>query len=181
MQISADFVTWFDKFLFQLKALQKRVQKDVNRFIVPQAVPEIYMKNERWKNRGMCVFVIDCISRLEVTLSSHLSVKWCKTDSRYTSYTLLALKCVIVYFLLKSQQSLGMKMWTERAVGGREGGEPNGSHHDRLSGFRYMTWHAKNLHFFSKKAFVLMLCFEFLMCNYNTFVLRIDYKQYLVI
>ena len=60
MQISADFVTWFDKFFFQLKALQKRVQKDVNRFIVPQAVPEIYRKNERLKNRGMCFFVIDC-------------------------------------------------------------------------------------------------------------------------
>ena len=60
MQISADFVTWFDKFLFQLKALQKRVQKDVNRFFVAQAVPEIYGKNERLKNRGMCFFVIDC-------------------------------------------------------------------------------------------------------------------------
>ena len=36
------------------------MQKDVNRSIVPQAVPEIYMKNERFKNRGMCFFVIDC-------------------------------------------------------------------------------------------------------------------------
>ena len=36
------------------------MQKDVNRFIVPQAVPEIYRKNERLKNRGMCFFVIDC-------------------------------------------------------------------------------------------------------------------------
>ena len=36
------------------------MQKDVNRFIVPQSVPEIYRKNERLKNRGMCFFVIDC-------------------------------------------------------------------------------------------------------------------------
>ena len=61
MHISVDFVTECEKFLFQLKALQKRVQKDVNRFIVPQAVPEIYKKNERLKNRGMCFFVIDCM------------------------------------------------------------------------------------------------------------------------
>ena len=37
------------------------MQKDVNRFIVPQVVPEIYRKNERLKNRGMCFFVIECI------------------------------------------------------------------------------------------------------------------------
>ena len=37
------------------------MQKDVNRFIVPQAVPEIYRKNERLKTGGMCFFVIDCI------------------------------------------------------------------------------------------------------------------------
>ena len=50
------FFTRFVKFLFQLKALQKRVQKDVNRFIVPQAVPDIYRKNERLKNRGDVFF-----------------------------------------------------------------------------------------------------------------------------
>ena len=56
MHISADFFTKCEKFLFQLKALQKRVQHDVNRFIVPQVVPEIYMKNERLKNRGDVFF-----------------------------------------------------------------------------------------------------------------------------
>ena len=64
--MSADFVTECEKFLFQLKAIQKRVQKDENRFIVPQAVPEIYRKNERLKKRGMCFFVIDCITVGEV-------------------------------------------------------------------------------------------------------------------
>ena len=34
LHISTDFVTECEKFLFQLKALQKRVQKDENRFIV---------------------------------------------------------------------------------------------------------------------------------------------------
>ena len=38
------------------------MQKDVGRFFVAQAVPEIYEKNEMLKNRGDFFFVIDCIS-----------------------------------------------------------------------------------------------------------------------
>ena len=32
------------------------MQKDISRFFVAQAVPEIYEKNEMLKNRGMCFF-----------------------------------------------------------------------------------------------------------------------------
>ena len=79
MHISADYVTECEKFLFQLKALQKRVQKDVNKFIVPQAVPEIYRKNERLKNRGMCFFVIDCSwDILTIFVSQCSSVRFIK-------------------------------------------------------------------------------------------------------
>ena len=60
--MSADFVTECEKFLFQLKALQKRVQKDVSRFIVPQAVSEIYRKNERLKNRGDVFFLLSTVA-----------------------------------------------------------------------------------------------------------------------
>ena len=49
MQISADFVIGFEKLVFQLKALQKLILKDVNGFFVAQAVPEIlhfsFLKN----------------------------------------------------------------------------------------------------------------------------------------
>ena len=38
------------------KALQKKMQKDVSRFFVAQAVPEIYEKNEMLKNRGEVFF-----------------------------------------------------------------------------------------------------------------------------
>ena len=58
MHISADFVTECEKFLFQLKALQKRMQKNVSRFCVAQAVPEIYMKKEMLKDRGDVFFLL---------------------------------------------------------------------------------------------------------------------------
>ena len=51
LHISTDFVTVCEKFLFQLKALQKRMQKEASRFFVAQAGPEIYEKNEMLKNR----------------------------------------------------------------------------------------------------------------------------------
>ena len=57
MHISADYVNECEKFLFQMKALQKRVQKDVNRFIVPQVVPEIYAKTKVSKT-ARCVFLL---------------------------------------------------------------------------------------------------------------------------
>ena len=50
LQISADFVTGFEKFLFHLKALQTKMQIDVNNFFVPQVVPEIYTINNRLIN-----------------------------------------------------------------------------------------------------------------------------------
>ena len=78
LQISADFVTWFDKFLFQLKALQKRMQKDENRFTVPQAVPEIYRKNERLKTGG-CVFLLSTVHIQTQKVSS----KICKNNAKY--------------------------------------------------------------------------------------------------
>ena len=56
MPISADFVIKFGKFLFQRRALQKLISKNVNRFFVGQAVPEIYVKNVRLKNRGYVFF-----------------------------------------------------------------------------------------------------------------------------
>ena len=56
LHISANFFTRCEKFLFQLKVLQKRMQKDVNRFFVAQAVLEIYGKNARLKNRGYVFF-----------------------------------------------------------------------------------------------------------------------------
>ena len=55
--------------MFQLKALQKRVQKDGNIFFVAHAVPEIYRKNERLKTGGMRFFVIDCIIIILLVLS----------------------------------------------------------------------------------------------------------------
>ena len=67
--MSADFVTECEKLLFQLKALQKRVQKDVNIFFVAQAVQEIYGKSKRLKNRGDVFFVIDCVFGFEVSLN----------------------------------------------------------------------------------------------------------------
>ena len=72
MHISADFVTECEKFLFQLKALQKRMQKDGSRFFVAQAFPEIYEKNEMLKKGGMCFFVIDCTFRYPKLLSAIL-------------------------------------------------------------------------------------------------------------
>ena len=51
MHISADFVTVCEKFLFQLKALQKKDAKEASRFFVAQAGPEIYEKNEMLKTR----------------------------------------------------------------------------------------------------------------------------------
>ena len=41
LQISADFVTGFEKLFFHLKALQTRMQIDVKNFFVAQVVPEI--------------------------------------------------------------------------------------------------------------------------------------------
>ena len=66
MHISADFDTKCQKFLLQLKALQKRMQEDASDLFVAQAVPEIYEKNELLKNRGMCFFVIDCRSECDI-------------------------------------------------------------------------------------------------------------------
>ena len=48
--MSADFVTRFQKTFFHLKALQPRMQIDVNNFFVAQVVPEIYTKNKRFLN-----------------------------------------------------------------------------------------------------------------------------------
>ena len=78
MHISADFVTVWEKFLFQLKALQKRMQKDASRFFVAQVGPEIYEKNEMLKNRGMCFFVIHCRQCNALIICSHLvSTSFC--------------------------------------------------------------------------------------------------------
>ena len=47
---SGEFVLWFEKFLFYLKALQKVMQVMEKRFIVAQKVPEIYTQNDRLIN-----------------------------------------------------------------------------------------------------------------------------------
>ena len=47
LQISADFVTEFEKFFFHQKALQARMHIDVNNFFVAQVVPQKYTKNYR--------------------------------------------------------------------------------------------------------------------------------------
>ena len=96
MHLSADFVTWFDKFLFQLKALQKRVQKDENRFIVPQAVPEIYRKNERFKNRGMCFFCY----RLYVWYTLHVLI-WSNlyVDTAFTKIRISGISMYLQSFI----------------------------------------------------------------------------------
>ena len=44
LQISADLVTGFEKFLFHLIALQTKMQIDENNFFVAQVVPEIYSR-----------------------------------------------------------------------------------------------------------------------------------------
>ena len=49
LQISADFVTGFKKFLINLKALQTRMRINLNFFFVAQAVPEICAKNTNFK------------------------------------------------------------------------------------------------------------------------------------
>ena len=52
------------------------MQKDVNRFIVTQAVPEIYRKNERLKNKGdVFFFVIDCMSKVRTVMILWRSVE----------------------------------------------------------------------------------------------------------
>ena len=43
-------MTGFEKLFFHLKALQTRMQIDVNKFFVAQVVPEIYSKNNPWIN-----------------------------------------------------------------------------------------------------------------------------------
>ena len=50
---SADFFTALQKLFFQMKALLTRIQIDENRFLVAQAVPDIYGKNKRSKNRAL--------------------------------------------------------------------------------------------------------------------------------
>ena len=62
LQISADFVTKFQKLFFYLKALQTRMQIDEKNFFIAQVVSEISAKNTYFKNRQMYIFVTDCIS-----------------------------------------------------------------------------------------------------------------------
>ena len=45
---SGDFVITFEKFIFQLKALQKLMQMMAYRFFVGQSFQEIYAKNDRF-------------------------------------------------------------------------------------------------------------------------------------
>ena len=62
LQISADFVTGFKKFFFHLKALQTRMQVDVNDFFQLKWFRRyIYAKNPSFKNSQMCFFVTYCI------------------------------------------------------------------------------------------------------------------------
>ena len=68
MQTSADFVTKLEKFLLQLKALQKRLQKDVKRFFVAQAVSEIYGKKRKVEKQGVCVFLLFTVLTLFIPL-----------------------------------------------------------------------------------------------------------------
>ena len=42
LQISADFVTGFEKLFFHQKALATRMQINADNFVVAQMVPEIY-------------------------------------------------------------------------------------------------------------------------------------------
>ena len=52
LKISADF----EKLFLHLKALQTRMQIDVNNVFVAQVVPEIYAKNTSFKNSYVDVF-----------------------------------------------------------------------------------------------------------------------------
>ena len=61
--------------MYYLKALQKRIQKDENRFFV-----EIDEKNERLKNRGMSFIVIDYMARIFVL--------WDKKEIKLTGFTI---------------------------------------------------------------------------------------------
>ena len=54
MHISADFFIGCEKFLFQLKALQKRMQKDKGRFFLAQALRE----KRNVEKLGGCVFLL---------------------------------------------------------------------------------------------------------------------------
>ena len=63
MQISADFVTRFEKILLHLKDLWTRMYIDVNNFFVAQVVPEIFAKNTSFKISQMYIFVINCSYR----------------------------------------------------------------------------------------------------------------------
>ena len=58
------------------------MQKDVSRFIVPQAVPEIYMKNERLKNRGDVFFCYRLYVGLYWLVRSHSTYASCKASAR---------------------------------------------------------------------------------------------------
>ena len=69
LQISADFVTWFEKFFFHLKALQTRMQIDKNNFFVAQVVPEIYTKNHRLINSQIYVFASHCTNHHQMCYS----------------------------------------------------------------------------------------------------------------
>ena len=62
-QISADFVTRFEKFSFHLKALQTRIHIDESNFFAAQVVPEIYVKTQVSKT-GRCVFLLLIVSTM---------------------------------------------------------------------------------------------------------------------
>ena len=58
-------ISWFCdrlwKIIFHLKALQTRMQIDVNNFFIAQVVPESSAKNTSFKISWMCFFVTHCI------------------------------------------------------------------------------------------------------------------------
>ena len=64
LQISADFVIQFEKFLFQLKALQKLILKDVTKYIFcsSSGSGDIREKRKAEIQRG-CVFLLLTVAK----------------------------------------------------------------------------------------------------------------------
>ena len=63
-------ISWFFHQIWKiLVATGSWVQKDLNRFFVAQAVPEIYGKNERLKNRGDVFFLLSTVIRFMLLCS----------------------------------------------------------------------------------------------------------------
>ena len=70
LQISADFVAGFEKFVFHLKARQKRVLIDENNFFCSLIGSGEYAKNTSFKNSQMCFLLFTVYDKVKHVFST---------------------------------------------------------------------------------------------------------------